>query len=85
MHHEWEGRLDDAERLYLQALEIARQQGAFGWELRAAQNLATLWAKRAEPAKAVSLLDATLMRAPAGSEGIALAGVRKMRARFHEC
>ena len=85
LHREWEGRLDDAERLYLQALEIAQQQGAFGWELRAAQNLATLWAKRAEPAKAVSLLDATLMRAPSGSEGIALTGVRKMRARFHEC
>ena len=33
---------DEAEGFYLRAIETARQQGAKGWELRAARSLAVM-------------------------------------------
>jgi predicted ATPase/DNA-binding winged helix-turn-helix (wHTH) protein len=37
-------RLDEAEKCLMQSLELSRRQGARGWELRSAIDLATLWA-----------------------------------------
>lgn len=37
-------RLDGAETCLMQSLELSRRQGARGWELRSAIDLATLWA-----------------------------------------
>jgi len=36
------GMTDEAEGFYLRAIETARQQGAKGWELRAARSLAVM-------------------------------------------
>jgi tetratricopeptide (TPR) repeat protein len=46
---------DDAERCFIHALELSRQQGALAWELRTATDLATLLAAqgRLESAQAV--------------------------------
>lgn len=37
-------RLDEAETCLMQSLKLSRCQGARGWELRSAIDLATLWA-----------------------------------------
>src|SRR5207247_1899510 len=41
------GRADDAQTFYLRAIETAKQQGAKGWELRAAGSLAQVRRPRA--------------------------------------
>jgi predicted ATPase len=45
-----------AEVCFLKAIEVAREQGARWWELRAAVQLARLWADRGERRKAHDLL-----------------------------
>ncbi len=57
------GMTDEAEAFYLRAIDIARQQGAMGWELRAAQSLANMWAILGHEARAEQLLDETRARA----------------------
>jgi adenylate cyclase len=49
--------VDDAEACYQKALQIAREQSARGWELRAAGNLAELWSARGERSAARQLLE----------------------------
>ena len=49
-------RLDEAERSYHRALEIAREQKAHMWELRAACDLASLWRGQGRQAEAQGLL-----------------------------
>jgi hypothetical protein len=49
-------RLDEAERSYHRALEIAREQKARMWELRAACDLASLWRGQGRQAEAHGLL-----------------------------
>ena len=44
------------ETCFLQAVDIARQQGAKSWELRAASSLARLWAEDGERKRAYALL-----------------------------
>jgi serine/threonine protein kinase/tetratricopeptide (TPR) repeat protein len=46
----------EAERCYHQAIEIARQQHAKSWELRAAQSLARLWQRQGKTAAARQML-----------------------------
>jgi predicted ATPase len=46
----------EAEENFLQALSVARNQGARMWELRAAISLARLWAGRGKQLQAYSLL-----------------------------
>ncbi len=46
----------EAEACFLQALAIARKQGARGWELRAATNLAVLWGRLGRSREAHELL-----------------------------
>jgi adenylate cyclase len=48
--------IDAAEACYVRALEVARAQQARSLELRAACDLARLWAERGERARAVELL-----------------------------
>ena len=50
-----EHRLEDAERCFIQSLELSRAQGARAWELRAATDLAAHWAgqERAKDARAL--------------------------------
>ncbi|RCW81279.1 ATP-binding protein [Phyllobacterium bourgognense] len=49
-------RIAEAEALYMQALDLARRQGALSWELRAATALAEHWLRSDQGAKAGSLL-----------------------------
>ena len=51
-----EGGSVEAELCYVKALEVAREQQARSLELRAACDLARLWAERGDRAKAVDLL-----------------------------
>jgi predicted ATPase len=46
----------EVEACFQQAIEIARQQSAKSWELRAAMSLSRLWQKQGKKAKALSLL-----------------------------
>jgi predicted ATPase len=50
------GNTDAAEKLYCQALSVAREQEAKLWELRAAANLARLWRDQGRCAAARDLL-----------------------------
>jgi len=51
-----QGRPEAAEKLYLKALSIAKEQEAKLWELRAATSLAGLWRDQGRPAEARDLL-----------------------------
>ena len=46
----------EAENCFQQALDIARQQSAKSWELRAATSLGRLWTDRRKKKRARSLL-----------------------------
>jgi hypothetical protein len=50
-----EGAAATAEDHFRQALDLARQQGALSWELRAATSLARLWRDQDRPADAMAL------------------------------
>ncbi|MGX5828187.1 winged helix-turn-helix domain-containing protein [Mesorhizobium sp. 43Arga] len=51
-----ERRVAEAEACFIQSLELSRRQGARGWELRAAIDLARLLADRGTPAEGRKLL-----------------------------
>jgi predicted ATPase/DNA-binding winged helix-turn-helix (wHTH) protein len=74
---EQRARVDEAESFYRKALETSRQQGAKAWELRAAQNLARLWATRGHPEQAMQLLEKTCQSAP-DSSSLAVASARRL-------
>ena len=50
------GNHHDAEDRYLRAIDIAKKQSAHMWELRAATDLARMWAGRGEHGRALALL-----------------------------
>jgi tetratricopeptide (TPR) repeat protein len=50
------GRLDEAEKILRQSLELARRQGALGWELRTALTLARLWQETGRSTDARALI-----------------------------
>ncbi len=66
-------RRELAERDFAQSLEVARAQGALGWELRSATGLATLLDQRGRRTDARQLLDSTFARV---TEGQGTADVR---------
>jgi len=70
---------DEAERLYLRALETSRQQGAIAWELRAALSLAGLWIRQRQRIKAAELLSATCERAPPDAKNASLERIQRLR------
>jgi len=47
---------EDAEQCFTQSLELSRRQGARAWELRAAVDLAALWASQGQSERARALL-----------------------------
>jgi predicted ATPase len=53
---EMSARDDEAESCFTRALDLSRQQGAKGWELRAAIDLARLMALRGQPSAAHDIL-----------------------------
>ncbi|WP_085656936.1 winged helix-turn-helix domain-containing protein [Pseudomonas sp. B11(2017)] len=69
-------RTETAEAVLLQALDIARNQGALAWELRSATSLARLWQRQARHHEALALLDPVYRRF---TEGYATPDLRKVR------
>jgi len=78
------GRIEEAERLYLRAIETSRQQGAMAWELRAALSLARLWVSQGQPKKAAQLLEATCDRALPDSVNACLTQAQRLRDELSE-
>ncbi len=48
--------IDDAKLCFMQSLELSRRQGARGWELRAASDLASLFASEGQPERGRAVL-----------------------------
>src|SRR5690606_26120527 len=70
-------RVNEAQGFYQQALEVSREQDAKAWELRAAQNLARLWAAQGQSKQAMQLLEQTCQSAP-DSSSLAVVSARRL-------
>ena len=68
----------DAEACFLKATEIARQQQAKSWELRAATSLARLWQKQGRPEQARQVLDPVYNWFTEGLDTLDLIGARSL-------
>jgi predicted ATPase/DNA-binding winged helix-turn-helix (wHTH) protein len=55
-------RLEDAETCFMQSLDLSRRQGACGWELRAATDLAALFANQGQAERGRALLEPVFER-----------------------
>jgi predicted ATPase len=66
-------RPEDAEACLMQSLELSRTQGALGWELRAATDLAALLVGRGLRQPAIEILEPTYSRF---TEGFGTADLR---------
>ena len=72
-----------AESLLLEALGLARQQGALAWELRSALSLARLWQREGRHAAARDLLQAVHGRFTEGFSTPDLVSVRRLLDELH--
>src|SRR5262249_26917827 len=61
-------RVDDAEVSLMRSLELSRRQGARGWELRSAIDLARLRASRGEPDDGRALLQSIFVQFTEGRD-----------------
>lgn len=77
--HERMGEGDAAEACYRRALEISREQGAVGWELRTVLSLSHCWGKQGRLDRVAGLLDETCARAVPLSGNPVLERVRALR------
>jgi predicted ATPase len=75
------GAAQDAEGHFRRALDLARQQGALSWELRAAMSLARLWRDQARRKEARELLAPVYDRF---TEGFATADLRAAKSLIEE-
>jgi tetratricopeptide (TPR) repeat protein len=75
-----DGDLNEAEKWLGLALELSRQQAAFGWELRTGISLAQLQSKRGRSVAARELLESICSRAKTSSERSDLAKARRILA-----
>jgi len=76
---ELRGLDDEAEAYYRRAVDTARQQGALGWEFRAAASIARLWVRLGKAKDALALLDEVCRRAAPRGEHPGLAQARALR------
>jgi predicted ATPase len=76
--------LSGAERIFLQSLELAGQQFALSWELRAAKSLAKLWAARGRTKDARGVLAPIYARFTEGFESADLIAARQLLARLED-
>ncbi|MGX5828186.1 ATP-binding protein [Mesorhizobium sp. 43Arga] len=75
-----EGRVDQAEACFIQSLELSRRQGARGWELRAAVDLARLLANRGEPEEGRKLLQPIFEQFTEGRDTVDLQAAQSLLA-----
>jgi predicted ATPase len=76
--HDAPGAVAAAEAKLLRALEIAREQSALSWELRAAMSLARLWWRLGRAPEARDLLAATYGKFTEGFDTSDLVRARNM-------
>ncbi len=76
---EQRGLDDEAEAFYRRAIATARQQGALGWEFRAAISTARLWVRQGKAKDALELLDEICARAAPHGEHPGLEQARALR------
>jgi predicted ATPase len=76
--HAAQGAVTAAEAKLLRALEVAREQSALSWELRAAMSLARLWWRLGRATEARDLLAATYGKFTEGFGTSDLIRVRNM-------
>jgi predicted ATPase/DNA-binding winged helix-turn-helix (wHTH) protein len=69
---------DAAATLFLQSAALARKQGALAWELRAAMNLARLWANQGRQREAIELLEGVYSSFTEGFETVDLLAARSL-------
>ena len=72
--------VDDAERHFMQSLELSRRQGARAWELRTATDLATLLAGRRQSERARALLQPVFEQFVEGSDTADLKAAERLLA-----
>jgi len=72
------GRAAEAENQLRRSLDIARNQSALGWELRAALNLAQLWRQSGRTAEARALVAPLHARYTEGLDSIDLVAARAL-------
>jgi hypothetical protein len=72
--------VDDAEKCFVQSLELSRRQGARAWELRAAVDLAKLLAPRGQTESARALLHPVFEHFPEGSDTTDLKAAERLLA-----
>lgn len=72
----------EAEHCLIRAIEVARQQSAMGWELKAALPLARLWAEGGMTARARTMLEALCDRFTEGFGTPDLADARRLLSQF---
>ena len=75
-----QSKRDDAETCLLQAIELSRGQGARAWELRAATDLAVLWAGQGRSDDARSLLLPVFKQFTEGSDTADLKAAERLLA-----
>jgi hypothetical protein len=73
-----------AEACFLEALDCSRRNGARGWELRAATDLAALWASVGRPTEARALLGPVLAQFVEGFETADLRSARRLLKRLDQ-
>jgi predicted ATPase len=77
------GAVVNAEECFQRALDVARRQGALGWELRAATSLAGLWRGRERVSQACTLLSSVYGRFAEGFEAADLIAARAILNSIH--
>ena len=75
------GAAIEAERLFREALDYARRQGALSWELRCATSLARLWRAHPRRDEGTGLLASIYERF---TEGLDTADLRTAKALLHD-
>jgi hypothetical protein len=71
---------DEAERCFVQSLELSRRQRARGWELRSATDLAALWASQGRSHDAHALLQPVFEQFVEGSNTADLKAAERLLA-----
>ena len=72
--------VDDAEKCFMQSLELSRRQGARAWELRTAIDLAALLADQGRPERARALLQPVFEQFVEGSDTADLKAAERLLA-----